>query len=584
MSSYVAIEDLLTTTRPDNWPVALSAGKVLDWQGWRDRVSRWRQLLEPRSEQRWALYHDDAGEFAAILFALWSLGKVAYLPGNRHPALVARLSQQVDAFIGDFDGLVETPVTLALQGQSIASRLTELPYQTINPDAVLLKVFTSGSSGEPQAIDKTIRQLSSEVGHLEQLWGTPNTALSPLVLATVSHQHIYGLLFRVLWPLAGGICFDVHACDYLEEIKTRANQSQRLFLVSSPAHLSRIPLELDTATVEKVAAIFSSGAPLKRQDSLLAYERFGVSVTEVYGSSETGGIAWRQQQPIREADWMPMPGVQVRTTSVQECLEICSEHLPDPQQWHQTADRVAIDDQGKFTLLGRVDRIVKVEGKRASLNEMENWLLRHPYIESAALLVLENQRVEIGAVIVLSSDANTELKQRGKRHINTLLSDHFLLGFERPLIPRRWRYVDRLPVSTQGKLEHQRLATLFSNTPAERPRLPIISRREHLADRHLQLTMQIPKDLLYFDGHFDKVPILPGVVQIYWADYFSRQAFTLESDFLRLEAIKFKKIIQPNQQIILDLHFNTNRQRVDFNYHWETTQYSSGRIALGKQL
>ncbi|RLA16676.1 MAG: AMP-binding protein [Gammaproteobacteria bacterium] len=579
MSSYVAIEKLLAADRSIDMPVAVNACAVLDWQNWLGRVAGWRQLL-PRSEQRWALYHDDAGEFAAILYALWSLGKVAYLPGNQHPALVAKLADQVDAFIGDFDELVETPTAPACQDQQLDDVIADFAHLTIDRDAVLLKVFTSGSSGEPQAIDKTLQQLSNEVAHLDQLWGHPQTGPSPLVLATVSHQHIYGLLFRVLWPLAAGVCFDVHACDYLEQIKTRSNHDQPLVLVSSPAHLSRIPLGLDTHAVEQIQAIFSSGAPLKRLDSLLALERFGVGVTEVYGSSETGGVAWRQQQPANEAAWQPMPGVQVRANNQQSCLELCSEHLQHPQEWYQTTDRVHIDEQGKFTLLGRVDRVVKVEGKRASLSEMENWLLRHPAVEAVAVLVLENQRVEIGAVIVLSSHAKSQLSKHGKRSINSLLSEHFLQEFERPLAPRRWRYVDQLPVSAQGKLEQQRLGALFLLPPKERPRLPVISQREQLADQHLRLTMRIPKDLLYFDGHFDEVPVLPGVVQIHWADHFARQELFLEGDFLRLEAIKFKQIIRPNQEIILDLSFNIDRHRVDFNYYSKITQYSSGRIVL----
>ncbi|OUS27094.1 hypothetical protein A9Q99_16060 [Gammaproteobacteria bacterium 45_16_T64] len=95
------------------------------------------------------------------------------------------------------------------------------------------------------------------------------------------------------------------------------------------------------------------------------------------------------------------------------------------------------------------------------------------------------------------------------------------------------------------------------------------------------LTLQIPENLKYFDGHFDQASLLPGVVQIDWAVHFGRLHFHCEGQFSSLEVIKFKEVIAPNQQVKLTLSFNEDKQKLLFSYASETGACSSGRIVLG---
>ena len=86
---------------------------------------------------------------------------------------------------------------------------------------------------------KALRHLEAEVAVLEACFGG---ALAPAtqVFATASPQHLYGLLFRVLWPLAAGRPF--HAPTYLhaEELLPRIEEAGDALLASTPAHLSRM--------------------------------------------------------------------------------------------------------------------------------------------------------------------------------------------------------------------------------------------------------------------------------------------------------------------------------------------------------
>lgn len=563
-------------------------------QDWLNGVLAWREVLAPRKETVWGLYHDDAGQFSVILFALWSLGKTACLPGSCQPALLRQLGARVEAFVGDFNGVITPTVKAPLTRVSAkpdgngsdVNALRKLTETVFEYEAPRLQIFTSGSSGYPQIIDKNLSQLVSEVAHLEALWG--NLSRQALVVSTVSHQHIYGLLFRVLWPLLSRRCFDATCCEYLEDVAIRRATLSPLILISSPAHLSRIPESLESQALH---AVFSSGAPLMQRDSVRSQQRFGVAVTEVYGSSETGGIAWRQQTSVLGDAWQTLPGVSVRAGH-ERCLEVRSAHLPDQYSWVQTADRASFDDAGYFVLNGRADRIVKIEGKRLSLDEMEFWLLEHEDIRAVRLVVLHGRRDEVGAVLVLSASANEVLnRDGGKQQVQQRLRQHVLACFERPLVPRRWRYVDKLPCTSQGKFRHADIAGLFLKTPSvdtmdsrridQALTLPVELECVTLPGGSYRLALRVPENLLYFEGHFPETPILPGVVMVHWAEHFARRLYDIGGVFLRLEVVKFQKVVTPGLCIFLDIEYSAEQGKVKFSFGSREVQYVSGRIVFG---
>ncbi|MFD2980293.1 AMP-binding protein, partial [Klebsiella pneumoniae] len=83
--------------------------------------------------------------------------------------------------------------------------------------ACRISLCTSGSSGEPKRIDKQLRQLAIEVQVLEDLWGAD---LGPAcIIGSVATQHIYGLLFRVLWPLCAGRPFVRRQLPFPEDLQ-----------------------------------------------------------------------------------------------------------------------------------------------------------------------------------------------------------------------------------------------------------------------------------------------------------------------------------------------------------------------------
>ena len=463
MVEYQPLRRLLSCDRPDNLPLALVGGEVRTWGDWRQRVDDWRQVISQSTGETWALYHNDSFEFSAILFALWAEKRIACVPGSNQKIIVESLREHVDGFVGDFAHL-PTDIFLPNPTEQHMRDGKTLSCVELDDNKKVLEIYTSGSSGEPQAIDKALFQIAEEINNLQALWS--NYGRGAMFFSSVSHHHIYGMLFKVFWPLAAGYQFDSDLCETLDDIPRRLSPEQQFVLISSPSHLSRIPERNHWAQLStRCAAVFSSGAPLSLAASLDTKLKLDFTPIEVYGSSETGGIATRQQQADVDVLWQPVPGIQLSLEDNTGCLQIRSRYLPPMQgnQWYLTSDRVRIIDNNQFRLLGRVDRIVKIEGKRISLTAMEKRLETHDWVEQVKLVVLQRNRTEIGAVVVLTELGNRRQTELGKRKINIALRGHLLDQFERAVVPRRWRFPVQLPFDKQGKLPQHHLLAFFTN-------------------------------------------------------------------------------------------------------------------------
>lgn len=92
--------------------------------------------------------------------------------------------------------------------------------------------------------------------------------------------------------------------------------------------------------------------------------------------------------------------------------------------------------------------------------------------------------------------------------------------------------------------------------------------------------LHIPAGLVYFSGHFPGHPILPGVVQLQWAEQFARQAGLLDAQtFSRVERLKFMRVISVDYTVQLKLE-RLKPDTISFTYNSEHGLHSSGRIVF----
>lgn len=388
------------------------------------------QSALPASPQRLLLCNGEPLAFTLDLLAALFAGHTPVLPPNFQTATLTEL----------------------------ADRLNETPL----PATPAIELFTSGSSGSPKRIVKTLRQIEAECRVLETLWG--EQLGNATIVATVPPHHIYGLLFRLFWPLLAGRPIDTVTAGEPTTLHARLARHARSVLVSSPAQLARLPELHALADFPcRPLTVFSSGGPLGAEVARQYAAEWGTAPCEVFGSTETGGIAWRRQSD-GDAAWTPLPEVTI-SRDEDGALLVRSPFLAD-HSVQRMEDGIALLADGRFMLNGRLDRIVKIEEKRLALPDLESRLASHPWIKAcvaAAITNAQGRRTVIG-VLVVPTLAGWSAVQNNRRAASDVLRQHLADHFDAVLLPRRWRFVEALPYNERGKLPRDAVLSLL-NTP-----------------------------------------------------------------------------------------------------------------------
>ena len=557
----IALHDLLVSARADHTPVCRDAGTVLDFAVFRARALRLAAALHAQPERRYALCLDDPFDFACTLFALLASGKEPVIPANTTPGYLADLGDAYDCLF--------TAADLAtLEREAERQDNPAAAAWPIDPLA-RLTLFTSGSSGAPKPVQKTLAQFNAEVHTLEEQWG--EMLGEATVLASVPHHHIYGILFRVFWPLAAGRAFDRAVSTDPQALQARIAQCGAAVVVSTPAQLSRWPDLPAFATLTPAPlAFFSSGGPLAAETARQYAERFGAAPLEVYGSTETGGIAWRRQN---ESDaWRAMPGILVQHAE-DGALTVSSPHLGHGD-WHRTDDEAAFDSDGRFRLLGRLDRVIKLDGKRLSLAELETRIAQHPFVSHVAVTRLASaSRERAGAVVVLSEAGNDALRTGGRVALVKTLRRHLAAYFDLVVLPRHWRFLLALPFDVRGKLPAAALAATFE---ARADGVEVLA--EARQGDVFCYELHVPRSLVHFAGHFPGLAILPGVVQVDWAVRLAAAQVPATINVASIERLKFMAPVPPGAQLKLTLTHDAARRRIQFACRFGERDCTSGVI------
>jgi acyl-coenzyme A synthetase/AMP-(fatty) acid ligase len=563
-----SLAGLLVQATDDRVPVAFRRGAA----GARDRVhlrGEWEAAIASLRDRlragglgtgaRIALHEEDPHAFSIGLMACWQIGAVAVLPPNVQPGSLDRLRDSVDAAIGaGGDWLPGLPGFTALAETAVRPKGAGGALHAIDRDAPVVELFTSGTTGDGKAAPKRLRHLDDEVGVLERTFGP---ALSGArVYATASHQHLYGLLFRVLWPLVAGRPF---CCDRLlhgEELLPRLAEEPRVVLASVPAHLARLAASSAIGMLAGTrCTVFSSGGPLPAETAHVWERACGDAPIEIFGSTETGGVAYRRQRAaaVDLAGWTPFEGVVLGIDAPTSRLRVRSPALSENEAaGFAMGDRARLLGDGRLELGGRVDRVVKVGEKRLELAEMESRLRGHPAVAQAALVAIEQAgQTRVGAVVVPSDAGARRLAAEGRAAVGRLLADHLALDFDRVLVPRAWRYVDALPEDAQGKVAAVALRALFTPDGATAPRAPAWHERAAGAG-WIEVRGQVPDDLASLEGHFPGRPVVPGTAQLDWAVELARELVGAGLVPARVEALKFGRPLTPGAVCALRVERN----------------------------
>ena len=545
--TLVPLSALLPHGRPNDHVIAELPSGSLTLAELRLKVARGAAGVRAMGAQRVLLASENAADFLAALLATLHAGATAVMPPNAQPGTLAVMGKDADLLL-----------TAAPCGEA------ELALAPLEAEACQLEFFTSGSTGDRKRLDKTLAQLEREVATLERVWG--DSLGEAKVLGMVSHQHIFGLTFRLLWPVMAGRPFVAHNHFAWESLMGASHG--RSVAVVSPAHLARLDGLAPLPAERSPLAIFTAGAPVTLAAARQCCEVFGVLPVEIFGSTETGAIGWRQQTAV-DTPWRSLPGTEL-TTREGGLLDIRSPNLSSGEVVH-SVDRVELTADG-FRFAGRADRIAKVEGKRVSLSAMERDLAALPEVVEAAVAMRGDK---LGALLVLLPEARAVLAQEGRFRFERRLRRALANTHEPSALPRLWRFLPALPLDPMGKRDRKAIEDLLGNAA---PREPILVALR-MSEWAVELDLALPASLHWFQGHFPDFALLPGVVQIHWVTVFAQRHLGISASAESAQ-VKFRRPIRPEESLTLRLTLERQRNRLSFTYRRGSETCSSGTLVL----
>jgi acyl-coenzyme A synthetase/AMP-(fatty) acid ligase len=387
----------------------------------------------------------DRYRFAVGFAAALSRRQASLLPPNETPDMIERLASQYPDIYCLYDRAGSPAGLKTVSFPQPAANAPEVTVIPVVPEMhVAAILFTSGSTGQPVPHCKTWRSLVrgafSEIERLD-MRARPGMA----VLATVPPQHAYGLESTVVLVMQGGLA--LHSGRPLFPADVRAALVElpppRAF-VTTPVHLRVLLAETDA--LPPADLVLCATAPLSPQLAAEAEARFAAPLYEIYGCTESGGIAARRT--VETVEWRAMREVALRTDGRGTWVKgghVEAEVL--------LADVIELRGHGKFLLHGRTADLVNIAGKRTSLAHLNYHLNSIEGVRDGAFVAPEEKGegvARLAAFVVAPGHTSESLMNALRQRIDAAF------------LPRPLCFVDALPRNATGKLPRQALAEIES--------------------------------------------------------------------------------------------------------------------------
>ncbi len=429
------------------------------YKTWKDFLvdsAKLRAFISEKKSEDWILHCEDYWYFLCAFVALLQCKKRILLTQNISENFIAEIKKPGVEFLTDQNvpDAVSIPELVRNSPEPDEKFIRELPV--LNSEETCILMFTSGSTGKPKAVPQRMKEFEEDNAFVISKWG--EEFISRKLVTTVSQHHIYGFLFGVSLPFTLGVPFRRKRIEFPEEFETLSDE--KYMIIATPAFLKRT-VEIEEKLSLKNPWIFTSGGACSAELAEKTEKLFGFCPLEVYGSTETSGIAYRQQSkdgpkftPFANARlWLGDDG----------CLRVVSPYIKNPEGF-ATADLAEFFDDGRFVLKGRSDSIVKIEEKRISLTEVENRILQTGLVADVKVVALQNDvRQYLAAAIVLNPEGNRKFAGTEKYLVNRYFHDFLMQYFENVVLPKKWRFVEELPVDVQGKKHKDEIVAMFIN-------------------------------------------------------------------------------------------------------------------------
>jgi acyl-coenzyme A synthetase/AMP-(fatty) acid ligase len=396
------------------------------------------------------------------IFALWSLGvQVLLVPSEvRGQDRVALLKMCAPQFSVSFGGLYRQTDKFIDQCEVLVRRRTG--GQPAHSSHCVIQ-FSSGTTGRPKAVGRTSESLLVELDRLRTLDGMAKAGERVAVLESVSHS--FGLIGGLLYALDTGattVFPTAQTTCAIAEAAALAN-----VVIGNPRHFDQLVNAADDVTLPDLRLAVSGGEMLSQEVYHAFGRRYGVSVGQAYGTTETGIIA-TDLAGMFGTPTIGLPVQGVRTRVVDGVLEVHVPQSPYPYPylnqdlpyfggWMSTHDLVTRDPATEVLRLhGRVD---DDDHAHVDLWEIEAVLRAHEQVTDAMVFGVDPIEVHVASAADLDQ---IELSAWCRRFLGDAT------------VPARYHVVRALPSTANGKILrdrtrlHEHRATLQKTATSHR--------------------------------------------------------------------------------------------------------------------
>lgn len=344
---------------------------------------------DPLAEARWWREEQVLRRVVADLLA----GEMALMrPGARHLAQPWPMELDLRADLGadslDLMGLATAmETTLRLRRPTAGGGTTPLASTRLqdwvaaaqgglDADGSALTFRTSGSSGTPKPCTHALAVLWQETLELAALFPGRRR-----IVSLVPSHHIYGFLFTVLLPRRLGLgAQDVADLRGLAPGAVAAGLRPGDLVIGFPDFWRGFARQAGQAAADDIAGVTST-APCPDDVARGVLDAGLARLVQVYGSSETAGVGWRDRA---EGDYTLFG--YWRGAQDGDRLE---RRMPDGQpQSYPLQDRLDWSDAQHFRPVGRVDQAVQVGGINVFPHYVADVLKLHPQVAEASVRLM----------------------------------------------------------------------------------------------------------------------------------------------------------------------------------------------------
>jgi len=349
-----------------------------------------------------------------------------------------------------------------------------LPTPDADDLAVLL--YTSGTSGLPKGVLLTYGNLQSDVDAAIEHAQLKN---QHKFLGVIPLFHSFGLTAMMLAPVQLGATV-VYIARFSPVAALAAIREYKVSLMFGVPSMFGAIARLKDAKPEDfktIYAMISGGEPLPATVREAFKQRFGVTLYEGYGLTETSPVVSLNVPVVSKPGSVGkmVPGAQVKIADENGKAQKTGDvgevwlkgpmimkgyhNLPEetsqaltPDGYFKTGDLGKLDADGFLHITGRKKEMIIVAGEKAYPREIEDVLLKHPAVAEAAVLGKKDPgRGEVVVAFVTAREGQTvkpdELRDFARQQ-----------GLAQWKVPREVYLVPELPHSPTGKVLKRELA------------------------------------------------------------------------------------------------------------------------------